>query len=149
MPIATTKPLVKSFIFNDIASPKAIPSGSYLPDDGYYAVIPIAAGTDTSIEFNSIQLYDSGGTATSYSLLISADPGRALVLWHGTGSYATLDGANRVIWTPNVRLSNGFPDAVTSLVSSDQGKFYLSFKCNANASGSAVYGTYSVLDHNV
>jgi hypothetical protein len=148
MPIATTKPLVKSFFFNDLASPKAIASGAYRPDDGYYAIIPIEAGIDTSIEINHVSLYDSAGTATSYSLLISGDPTGALALWHGTGSYIALDGANRVVWTPNVRLSNGFPDAITDLVSSDQGKFYLSFKCNANASGSAVYGTYSVLERN-
>jgi hypothetical protein len=149
MPIATTIPLVKAFIFNDIASPKAIASGSYRPDDGHYAIIPIAAGTDTSVEFNSVHLYDSGKTATDYSLLISADPTGALVLWHGSGSYVDTDNSHRVVWTPNVRVSNGFPDAITNLTSTDQGRFYLLFKCNANASGSAVYGTYSILDHNV
>ena len=148
MPIATTKPLVKSFFFNDLASPVAISSGSYGPTDGHYAIIPIAAGTDTSIEINHVSIYDSGKAATDYSLLISGNPNDSLVLWHGTGSYIVTDNAHRVIWTPNVRLSNGFPDAVTDLVSSDQGKFYLLFKCSADASASAVYGTYTVLERN-
>jgi hypothetical protein len=149
MPIATTKPLVKSFFFNDLASPRALASGSYTSDSGYYVIVPIAAGVDTSVEFNHISLYDTGQTATTYSLIIAGDPTGATTLWHGSGSFVNIADGNRVQWTPDVRLSNGIPDAVTDLVSSDQGKFYLLFKGNVNMSGAAVYGTYSVLDHNV
>ena len=148
MPTTNTIPLVKSFFFNDIASPRALASGSYTSDSGYYLITPIAAGTDTAVEFNHISLYDTGATATTYSLVIAGDADGNTALWHGSGSYVNVGGGNRVQWTPNVRLSNGIPDAVTDLVSSDQGKFYLLFKGNVAMSGAAVYGTYSVLDHN-
>jgi hypothetical protein len=148
MPIATTKPLVKSFFFNDLASPKALAGGSYTSDSGYYVIVPIAAGVDTSVEFNHISLYDTAATATDYSLVIAGSANGELALWHGSGSFVNVGGGNRVQWTPDVRLTNGFPDAITDMVSSDQGKFYLLFKGNTDMSGAAVYGTYSVLDHN-
>lgn len=149
MPIATTTPLVKSFFFNDIASPRALASGSYTSDSGYYAIVPIAVGTDTAVEFNHISLYDTAATATTYSLVIAGNSGGELAMWHGSGSFVNVGGGNRVQWTPDVRLSNGIPTAVTSLVSGNPGEFYLLFKGSSNISASAVYGTYSVLDHNV
>jgi hypothetical protein len=147
MALTSTKPVVSSFFFNDLASARTLASGSYTSDSGYYLITPISAGVNTSIEFNHISLYDTGQTATTYSLIIAGDPTGATTLWHGSGSFVNIADGNRVQWTPDVRLSNGIPDAITDLVSSDQGQFYLLFKGNANISASAVYGTYSLLDY--
>lgn len=146
MPTTRTIPLVKSFFFNDIASPRTLASGSYTSDSGYYVIVPIAVGTDTSVEFNHISLYDTTATAANYSLVIAGNAGGELALWHGSGSFVNVGGGNRVQWTPDVRLSNGVPDAVTALVGADQGQFYLLFKGNADIGAAAVYGTYTILD---
>ena len=147
MALSSTKPVVSSFFFNDIASPRALAGGSYTSDSGYYLITPLSAGVNTSIEFNHISLYDTAATATTYSLVIAGDADGNTALWHGSGSFVNIGGGNRVQWTPDVRLSNGIPDAVTDMVSSDQGKFYLLFKGNVAMSGAAVYGTYSLLDY--
>ena len=147
MALTSTKPVVSSFFFNDLASARTLASGSYTSDSGYYLITPLSAGVNTSIEFNHISLFDTSATATTYSLVIAGNAGGELALWHGSGSFVDVGGGNRVQWTPDVRLSNGFPDAVTALVGADQGQFYLLFKGNANISASAVYGTYSLLDY--
>ena len=147
MALSSTKPVVSSFFFNDIASARTLASGSYTSDSGYYLITPISAGVNTAVEFNHISLYDTTATATTYSLVIAGNANGSTALWHGSGSFVNVGGGNRVQWTPDVRLSNGIPDAVTNLVSSDQGKFYLLFKGNADIGAAAVYGTYSLLDY--
>ena len=147
MALSSTKPVVSSFFFNDIASARTLASGSYTSDSGYYLITPLSAGVNTAVEFNHISLYDTTATATTYSLVIAGDSAGNTALWHGSGSFVNVGGGNRVQWTPDVRLSNGIPDAVMSLVSSDQGKFYLLFKGNADIGAAAVYGTYSLLDY--
>jgi len=150
MPTTSTQKIVVQKFFNDLASPVTIAGATWGPTDGHYLIRPKAAGSEVAIEVERIStlLTPTGAVApASADIIIALNAAGNAVLW--SGSLTLLDkggGLERLgfVYPKQIMASADIPAAVQTILSTQEGDFYIQIKADVEVEVLFIMVDYSL-----